>query len=197
MLHYLNNLLIIVNLFFPGTEMKGNEKAKGQQPLLIAKTHKNSPWSHWPQHTLTYKTWAAGLWIAWVAPLGRDSESLKLRNTVILTWELNNRICQGDGAGCCLDVQLGKQQSTYKMRSDITIHAPLSLTIKQSREYSSQCFYRPSSALKRWGHIWSPRTVWCFGPSDKKSPVKHQSANWLDLANEKATIIWGNNEWWW
>lgn len=43
MLHYLNNLLIIVNLFFPGTEMKGNEKAKCQQPLLIAKTHKNSP----------------------------------------------------------------------------------------------------------------------------------------------------------
>lgn len=36
MLHYLNNLLIVVNLFFPGTEMKGNEKAKGHVPATAA-----------------------------------------------------------------------------------------------------------------------------------------------------------------
>ncbi len=51
-----------------------------------------------------------------------------------MTRELNILICQEDGAGRSLDAQFGEKQTTSLMRSDVTLAAPLRLTMKLKRE---------------------------------------------------------------
>lgn len=101
-------------------------------------------WCTWgklrSQLTLSWKTWAAGLWLAarrslrgrqWKHQIKEDEDPANM------TWELNIPTFQEHWIGCFLDGHFGEKQTMYLMRPDKASTAVLWTTMKLKSKVSS------------------------------------------------------------